>query len=114
MGCRVQLVQGSVANKDDVTRAISGAHSQLKAILQMSMLLRDTVFANMTWDDWHAAMGCKAQGNWNLHEVSIATGSELDFFVMFSSVSGIVGNMGQANYNAQTPSSMPSPSTAPD
>ncbi|KAF2814498.1 polyketide synthase [Mytilinidion resinicola] len=100
MGCRVQLVQGSVVNKDDVVCAINGGHSPLKGILQMSMALRDTVFANMTWEDWDAATGCKVQGTWNLHDVSIAAGSELDFFVMFSSVSGIVGNMGQANYNS--------------
>jgi acyl carrier protein len=100
MGCRVHLVQGSVANKDDVTRAINVADSPLKGVLQMSMVLRDTVFANMSWEDWRAATECKVQGTWNLHNASIAAGNELDFFVMFSSVSGIVGNMGQANYNS--------------
>ncbi|KAF1843632.1 polyketide synthase [Cucurbitaria berberidis CBS 394.84] len=100
MGCKVQLVQGSVATKDDVTRAISNAHAPLKGILQMSMVLRDTAFANMSWDDWRAATECKVQGTWNLHEASIDAGNKLDFFVMFSSVSGIVGNMGQVNYNS--------------
>lgn len=100
MGCRIQLVQGSVANVDDVTRAITEAHAPLKGILQMSMVLRDQVFANMTWDDWYMATDCKVRGTWNLHDVSIKAGCQLDFFVMFSSVSGIVGNMGQANYNS--------------
>ncbi|KAF1953066.1 polyketide synthase [Byssothecium circinans] len=36
-------------------------------------------------------------GTWNLHN---ALGSELDFFVLFSSTSGLVGQYGQANHAA--------------
>ena len=34
----------------------------------------------------------------NLHNATVAAGVELDFFVLFSSVASIVGQLGQANY----------------
>lgn len=52
----------------------------------------------MTLDDWLEVMGPKFQGTWNLHQ---AIPQEwLDFFVLFSSFSGLVGQWGQANYAA--------------
>lgn len=52
----------------------------------------------MTHEEWQAANLPKFQGTWNLHE---AFGSQsLDFFVLFSSFSGLLGHWGQANYAA--------------
>lgn len=57
----------------------------------------------MTVEDYHAAIEAKVQGTWNLHHASQDVESQsgpLDFFTMLSSVSGVVGNKGQANYAA--------------
>jgi hypothetical protein len=54
----------------------------------------------MTLDDYHKSLGCKIQGTWNIHNVSIERPSSLDFFVLLSSVSGVCGRKGQANYAA--------------
>ena len=51
----------------------------------------------MTIAQWDAATRPKIEGTRNLHE--LLPGS-MDFFVMFSSVSGICGQRGQANYAA--------------
>ena len=51
----------------------------------------------MTYEDWYAAIRPKVDGTWNLHNT---LGKELDFFVMFSSTSGLMGQYGQANYAA--------------
>lgn len=51
----------------------------------------------MTFEDWVAAVTPKVQGTWNLHE---ALPTDLDFFILCSSYSGIVGQWGQANYAA--------------
>lgn len=52
----------------------------------------------MSHEDWRAATEPKVAGAWNLH---VALDQQpLDFFVLFSSYSGIVGNPGQANYAA--------------
>lgn len=57
----------------------------------------------MTAREYHQAIEAKVQGTWNLHrasqEVEVQKES-LDFFTMLSSVSGVIGNKGQANYAA--------------
>ena len=50
----------------------------------------------MAYEDWEAATAPKIQGTWNLH--TAFADHSLDFFILFSSISGIVGNPGQANY----------------
>lgn len=52
----------------------------------------------MTFSDWNAAVEPKVQGTWNLHHA--VSSSSLDFFILFSSCSGLIGNNGQANYAA--------------
>ena len=42
----------------------------------------------------------KFSGAWNLHNAFLSQPQPLDFFVMLSSVSGVVGNRGQAAYAA--------------
>ncbi|KAL4860998.1 hypothetical protein BDV12DRAFT_191373 [Aspergillus spectabilis] len=87
MGCSVQLVQGDMTNPDD-------------GVIQMSMVLRDQMFDGMSLEDWHAVLQPKVQGTWNLHEATLSRNVNLDLLVLFSSLSGIVGQTGQANYAA--------------
>lgn len=52
----------------------------------------------MSYNDWTVSTGPKVNGARNLHD---ALGDiELDFFIMTSSTSGILGTPGQANYAA--------------
>lgn len=51
----------------------------------------------MTYEDWLIGVNSKASGFWNLHT---ALPSGLDFFVILSSLNGIVGGRAQANYAA--------------
>jgi len=52
----------------------------------------------MTFDQWQAATQPKVQGTWNLHKVLLYQKEPLDFFFLFSSLSGLGGQPGQANY----------------
>ena len=55
----------------------------------------------MTCDDYHTAIHAKVAGTWNLHNASLEEQDQpLDFFTLLSSISGVVGNKGQANYAA--------------
>ncbi|KAI1759369.1 hypothetical protein GGR53DRAFT_513765 [Hypoxylon sp. FL1150] len=96
LGCSVQIVTGSVSQLDDVYRAVRGARLPIRGVIQMAMVLRDGAFEQMSYEDWQAAISPKVSGTWNLH--TACSDQELDFFVLFSSISGIVGNLGQANY----------------
>ncbi|OJI87738.1 hypothetical protein ASPTUDRAFT_61784 [Aspergillus tubingensis CBS 134.48] len=98
MGCRASFVQGTVLNLADVTKAITQAHGHLRGIFQMSMVLRDRSFSHMTKSEWDTAVDPKIKGTWNLHHASKSVNADLDFFVMFSSLSGVIGQPGQINY----------------
>jgi aryl carrier-like protein len=52
----------------------------------------------MTLEDWEVAVSPKVKGTLNLHEVFKS--ERLDFFVLLSSLNGIFGSSGQANYAA--------------
>lgn len=52
----------------------------------------------MPYEDWTSTLAPKVAGTWNLHRALL--NSELDFFLVFSSLSGLRGNNGQANYAA--------------
>lgn len=51
----------------------------------------------MTLDDYREVMGPKYAGTWNLHR---HLPQNLDFFLMLSSISGVIGNATQAAYAA--------------
>ncbi|KAK4034496.1 polyketide synthase [Parachaetomium inaequale] len=71
----------------------------IKGIIHGGMELRDSVLEHMTLDDHRAAMAPKVQGSWNLHEY-FASQDDLDFYVMLSSLIGVVGFASQSNYSA--------------
>jgi acyl carrier protein len=52
----------------------------------------------MTLDQYNAAIRPKVHGSWNLH--TLLSSDDLDFFVMLSSLSGVVGFASQCNYAA--------------
>ncbi|ODA79280.1 hypothetical protein RJ55_04873 [Drechmeria coniospora] len=96
-GCEVQLAAGSVSNVEDVEKAVQAASRPIAGVMNLSMVLKDVSLSDMSFDDWTTAVAPKVQGTWNLHN---AITSELDFFILCSSYSGIVGQWGQANYSA--------------
>lgn len=102
MGCSAQFVRGSVTCPEDVTTALHNTKSPVRGILQMSMVFRDQNLPKMTWAEWQEATAPKIQGTWNLHNASISEKLDLDLFVAFRSLSGIIGQPGQANYASAT------------
>ena len=95
-GCSATAIEGSVSLLSNVERAIAAAPFPIKGVLNMCMVLRDQGFSAMTHDEWTACVEPKVQGTWILHQAFEKT--NLDFFGMFSSISGIIGQRGQANY----------------
>lgn len=60
------------------------------------MLLRDSLFADTTFQQCTESIQPEVLGSWNLHEQL----QDVQFFIMLSSFAGIFGNTGQANYAA--------------
>ena len=70
----------------------------VRGLIQSATVLHDRVLEKMTIEDWQIPLQTKMYGTRNLHE--IFSFSSLDFFFMLSSLSGIIGTRGQANYAA--------------
>ncbi|KAJ0313970.1 hypothetical protein Brms1b_007392 [Colletotrichum noveboracense] len=115
-GCEMLEAKGDVANLEFV-RDVFKSVPRVAGVIQGAMVLRvrityrhvvlvvlidiqDKPYETMTLDDYHTAINAKFHGTWNLHRASEELQHPLDFFTLLSSISGIVGNKGQANYSA--------------
>ncbi|KAG8159880.1 hypothetical protein KVR01_010517 [Diaporthe batatas] len=67
----------------------------IKGCVTGAMVLDDTLFDKMTADHVRKTVGPKVHGSWNLHDL---LPRDLDFFVMLSSLAGVMGHRGQGNY----------------
>lgn len=101
-GVTVRAYRADIANAESLRAAMAQCEQDLppvRGVVQLAMVLRDVVFEKMTYTQWTEPLQPKVQGSWNLHEY-FDSSRELDFFVLCSSVSGVVGNPGQAAYAA--------------
>ncbi|KAK2024963.1 putative polyketide synthase [Colletotrichum zoysiae] len=100
LGCSVEFTQGDIGDISNVRRAFSDASLPVAGVIQGAMVLRDRMFGTMTAQEFREPIAPKYNGTWNLHKVSLEQKQPLDFFVLLSSISGLVGQLGQANYAA--------------
>jgi NAD(P)-dependent dehydrogenase (short-subunit alcohol dehydrogenase family) len=96
---------GSVASYEDCLSmvqqardAFGGAH----IIFNPAGILRDRMFHKMSPDDWQAVIDVHLTGHFNVSRAAINLFREQEYgrIVMVSSTSGLLGNIGQANYGA--------------
>ncbi|KAJ6784445.1 hypothetical protein PWT90_10163 [Aphanocladium album] len=67
----------------------------IKGCVNAAMVLRDQLLTEMSSEQWNEALSSKTNVLTNLSRV---LGANLDFFVTLSSMIGLLGNAGQANY----------------
>lgn len=101
----------AVSNSESVTdmSAVEGMIAQardtfggLHAIMNPAGILRDTMFHKMSEEDWKAVIDVHLQGSFNVARAAVEHFREQEdgSFVLFTSTSGLIGNIGQANYAA--------------
>ncbi|KAK4447399.1 hypothetical protein QBC34DRAFT_440144 [Podospora aff. communis PSN243] len=103
-GCRVVTVSCDAADKAELNRALNRCQHveglpPIRGVVQGAMVLSDAILEHMTIEDWQRAIRPKVAGSHNLHQRFSRAGS-LDFFVMLSSLSAILGWASQSNYAA--------------
>ena len=89
---------GSPGDVDSLLDGIFKAGHPLKGVFHLAMVIDDAPIASLTSARMRSVVDPKAMGAWLLHEKTQSM--ELDYFVMFSSVSSIFGNPAQGNYAA--------------
>jgi NAD(P)-dependent dehydrogenase (short-subunit alcohol dehydrogenase family) len=74
----------------------------LHAVINPAGILRDKMFHKMDDEDWHAVIDVHLHGSYNVARAAIGhfRDQEDGAFVFFTSTSGLIGNLGQANYAA--------------
>lgn len=100
-GAKVVVVKGDVSSEADVDRVfakVASAGHQLRGVLHAAVAYDDALLPQLNHDRMKTVFAPKVQGAWNLHKAS--AGLDLDHFVLFSSTSVPLGNVGQANYVA--------------
>ncbi|GAA0273124.1 type I polyketide synthase [Streptomyces polychromogenes] len=97
-GVRIEAVD--VTDRAALAALIDGlpADAPLTAVIHTAGVLDDATLPALTGDRVRAVMAAKADAARHLHELT--ADRELDAFVLFSSVSGLLGTAGQANYAA--------------
>ncbi|KAL3476656.1 fatty acid synthase S-acetyltransferase [Aspergillus californicus] len=98
MGCSAIAVAGDVSSPSDVQRALRESPCAVVGVIHMAMVLRDQMFKNMTHGEWLTTLAPKVSGTWNLYRA--LQNQPLDFFLVFGSIAGRIGNVGQTNYAA--------------
>ena len=100
-GALTVVVRADVTREEDVDRVlrdITDCLPRLRGIIHAAMVLDDALLLHLDKDRFMKVMEPKVLGTWNLHNCTAKM--PLDFFVLFSSVTTMAGNPGQANYVA--------------
>lgn len=63
--------------------------------MRLTLFPQDATFVNMTYDQWQAGIRPKVAASHLLHRL---LPTDMDFFIMLSSLCGLAGNASQANY----------------
>ena len=98
-GATVRAFAADVGHRADIATVLDGIAATmppLRGIIHSATVLDDRSLADQDRASLDRVLGPKAQGAWNLHSLT----TDLDFFVLYSSISSLFGTRGQANYVA--------------
>ena len=95
----------SVADPVGATSIIEDAvqrFGRIDAVVNNAGILRDTIWHKMSHEDWRAVIDVHLNGAFNVSKAATPYFREQQSgsFIHFTSTSGLVGNIGQANYSA--------------
>jgi len=104
-GGRAYANLASVADPAGATTIIEDAVRQfgrIDAVVNNAGILRDTIWHKMSHEDWRAVIDVHLNGSFNVSKAATPyfRDQQSGSFIHFTSTSGLVGNIGQANYSA--------------
>lgn len=105
LGVEVLLVQGDVSRAEDCEKLAAQAKEafgRVDVLVNNAGITRDGLLARMTEEDFRAVLDVNLVGPWNMMKAvnRIMMKQRYGRIVNLSSVTGLMGNMGQTNYAA--------------
>lgn len=105
LGAEVLLVQGDVSCAEDCEKLAAQAKEafgRVDVLVNNAGITRDGLLARMTEEDFRAVLDVNLVGPWNMIKAvnRIMMKQRYGRIVNLSSVTGLMGNMGQTNYAA--------------
>ena len=99
-GARVRVLAADVSDRDALAKVLADIDHRrpLSAVFHTAAVLDDAVLMSLTPERVDTVLRAKSDAALHLHELT--KGHDLSAFVMFSSMAGLVGASGQANYSA--------------
>ena len=100
-GVNVVIENIDISSYDHVASLIQRIDSQLptlKGLIHSAGQLDDGIILQQGWQRFQTVMAAKVLGSWSLH--TLTKDKNLDFFVLFSSMTAVLGNKGQVNHAA--------------
>src|SRR5262249_19948862 len=94
LGATVRIEACDAADREALSTVVDG----ITAVIHTAGVTDDGVLSALTPDRVDAVLRPKVDAAWNLHELT--KDKNLKAFVLFSSLAGVLGNPGQANYAA--------------
>ncbi|MFE9658413.1 SDR family NAD(P)-dependent oxidoreductase [Streptomyces sp. NPDC005955] len=100
LGAVVTVARCDVSDRVALRDLLAGlpADQPLKAVVHAAGVIDDGTVAGLSTDQLRRVIEAKAEAAWALHHAT--RDLDLDEFVLFSSLSGVLGRAGQANYAA--------------
>ena len=98
-GAEVVYLRGDITDLKDTERLVAeirGKYGTIHGVIHAAGVIRDSFILKKTREEIGAVLGPKVIGTVNIDEAT--QGEPLDFFVLFSSISSVMGNIGQSDY----------------
>jgi acyl carrier protein len=98
----VTVVSADLGSPPDIEQVFMDVRRRgilLGGIVHAAGVAGTSLIAAMTWEAIDEQLRAQAYGGWLLHEASLEF-PELDFFVVYSSISSVIGGVTQAHYAA--------------
>ncbi|WP_432159223.1 SDR family NAD(P)-dependent oxidoreductase, partial [Streptomyces sp. bgisy153] len=98
MGASVSVEACDVADRDALAVVLDGLDRPLTAVVHSAGLLADGMVTGLSPEQVDTVLRPKVDASLHLHDLT--RDADLAYFVLFSSIAGTIGGVGQANYAA--------------
>ncbi len=90
------------ANAEKIIQAALDNFGRIDVVVNNAGILRDALFHKMSEEEWDSVISVHLKGSFNVAHVAAPhfRAQESGAYVHMTSISGLLGNLGQANYSA--------------